>query len=761
MSVARIQPGLERIAALLKGVDFPWPSVHVAGTNGKGSVCHYASSMLVGNGVKVGKFTSPHLVDRWDCISINGKPVGEQEFLKIERHYHRLNARHDIGASPFEILTATAFTVFNEKRVKVGVVEVGMGGKLDSTNILNNQAVSVITKIARDHEGFLGNTLFDIASHKAGILRPGVPYIVNPSNESNVQTVIEDYARELGAGPQLTTNSFELGLNLYKRSRWKRATAHLLPFQLENLKLAVVAVVQMLQTIDRKMKPTELAKLLLSNTSMKNPGRQELVRVTPVFQNAGSRRNQVLVDGAHNPDAAAVLEAVVSETMRYGQTPAKERPVSGWPVTWVLAMTEGKDAQKYLATLLKPGDRVVTTTFGPVAGMPWVKPMDPKELLELARSVEPQITGLHVPLTGALRAICTAKYLSNQSAPWSPIVLTGSLYLVGDLHRELRSRSERTWWTDPDPVIAADRESFMTIQAEERERVGALLNSKKETVVDEPEDPTMDEQRRLQEELDALDREVDAIGIEEQRVAKEHSAVVHRIDDERLLSAAERLEREDHQFLAAHATPEELAAHLTRAEALKESLARAQMKAEIAVKERAKKIEQRRARKEKRELRKGRRLERARLKKEQAEKHRKAVLLSKRPSFKAVNNVSASSAKYQRATPVLPSKRSLKPSHPLRRQNRYKRNRDRFVNMLRNSKVARTREASASRPRQKAASQKAALPVLESKKTSTVSYEDLPIWRPEPLPQAGPVEAGEGRVRIRMHYRSKVRRVGT
>lgn len=500
--------------------------------------------------------------------------------------------------------------------MNVGVVEVGMGGRLDSTNILENQAVSVISKIARDHEGFLGKTLAEIAAHKAGILRPHVPYIVNSSNEPNVLAVIEEYAREIHAGPRLTTKSFELGLALYDRSRWARATTHLLPFQMENLKLAVVAVVQMLQTIGCEVKPAELAKTLLSNASMKNPGRQELVRVTPVFQNAGSRRNQVLVDGAHNPDAAVTLDTIVNSTMRYGATPAKERPASGWPVTWVLAMTEGKDAREFLATLLKPGDNVVTTSFGPVAGMPWVKPMDPKELLEVARSVEPQITGVHVPLLSPLRAISTAKYLSNQSAAWSPIVVTGSLYLVGDLHRELRHRSEQTWWTDTQPVVAADRESFMKIQAEERERVGAVLGSKKNVAIDEPEDPTTDEQRRLQEQLDALDREVEALEIEEKRVAYESSAVVHETDDQLALSAAERLERDDQEFLETHATPEELADHLARAEKLKDSLAVGQAKVAAATEERAEKIAERQARKEKRELRKQRKMERQNMAKE-------------------------------------------------------------------------------------------------------------------------------------------------
>ncbi|KAF2625321.1 FolC bifunctional protein [Macroventuria anomochaeta] len=615
--MAKIQPGLERIAALLKNVSFPWRSIHVAGTNGKGSVCHYASSMLVGRSLKVGKFTSPHLVDRWDCISIDGRPIEEGTFRKVENHFLKVNKTHQIGASPFEILTATAFTIFNDRNVEVGVVEVGMGGKLDSTNILTNQAVSVVSKIARDHEGFLGNTLAEIAGHKAGILRPAVPYIINSANEANVQTVIQDYARAIGAGPRLLSTSFELNSRLYDTSKWQRATASLVPFQQENLKLAVVAVMQALQTMEQETRPTELAKTLLLNAKKHHPGRQEMVYATPVFRKATERKNHILVDGAHNPDAASALDDFIRINLRFGSSPAKERPASGWPVTWVLAMTEGKDARQYLATLLKPGDKVVTTTFGPVDGMPWVKPMDPRELLEVAKSVEPQITGVHVPVMGPLRALCTAKYMSNQMAPWSPIALTGSLYLVGDLHRELRSRSSRTWWTDTDEATAADRESFLKVQAEERKRVDAILSSKKAGAASEPEDPDTDEQRKLQEELDALNREVQRLEIEEKRLARDHSAILDTPEDEQSLSAAERLEREDRRFAELHSTPEQIAAQIARAEKAEADLARHAEKLEAAAKARAEKTERRTKQKERLEERRARKKEKRQFEAEQ------------------------------------------------------------------------------------------------------------------------------------------------
>ncbi|KAF1928570.1 FolC bifunctional protein [Didymella exigua CBS 183.55] len=648
--MAKIQPGLERISALLKDAAYPWKSIHVAGTNGKGSVCHYASSMLVGRSVNVGKFTSPHLVDRWDCITVNGKPVPETKFRIVEKHVLGVDKKLSIGASPFEILTAVAFTCFHDAKVEVGVVEVGMGGKLDSTNILNNQAVSVITKIARDHQDFLGNTLSEIAAHKAGILRPDVPYIINSANEANVQSVIDDYARSIGAGPRLVSTSWELQKRLYDASKWQRLTSTLLPFQQENLKLAVVAVMHVLETLakrpentpnssrpentpnssspkhmkpkDKSPKPLELAKTLLLNAKQHHAGRQEFVHATPVFKEASQRKNHVLVDGAHNPDAAETLNEFVHSHLRFGQSPTSERPANGWPVTWVLAMTAGKDAHRYLATILKPGDKVVTTTFGPVDGMPWVKPMDPRELLEAAKSVEPTITGVHVPVLGALRALCTAKYMSNQIAPWAPIALTGSLYLVGDLHRELRPRASKTWWTDTTTAAKADREAYLAIQAAERERVRAALKPG----ANARGDSAAEERAKLQAELEALDFEFQGLEIEEMRLLKNQTTTLGLTDDGTALSAGERLELEDRRFAERHSTPEQLAAYLERAEKAKAALARQNAWMESQKKAREEKLEKRLVRRQRLEDRRERKTNKRKLVKQEKERRRDGAL---------------------------------------------------------------------------------------------------------------------------------------
>ncbi|KAH7094722.1 Mur ligase [Paraphoma chrysanthemicola] len=523
-----IQPGLERIGQLLKNVQFPWKAIHVAGTNGKGSICQHAAGLLARRSIKVGKFTSPHLIDRWDCIMINNKIVNHHQFSKVEERFLQASKEENINASPFEILTATAFTLFNEAGVEVGVIEVGMGGKLDATNILNNQAVSVISKIARDHEGFLGNTLEEIAKHKAGILRPNVPYIVNPMNEYHVHDVIDAYAKEIGAGPRLHGDTIELKRSIYSSNDWRKFAEPARPFQRDNAVLAIVAVQETLKSINRPMKPDTIASEVATKRNSLNLGRFHQLNVEPVFGNERGRGHKILVDGAHNPDAAlALAEYVKSNQMRTLRTLASP-PRSGKSITWVLAMTEGKDAEKYLSTLLSPGDNVITTSFGPVDGMPWVKPMAPEDLAKRARRAVPGITALAMPVRGAIRALCAAKYLGGGD---QPIVLTGSLYLAGDFYRELRAvgglkstymggkgkspASLPLFWTNED--FKADLAVFKKMHKQEQERVNRFLSGQATDTIsvgDDTETPSQ-RKRRIQDEVAELEKQIQDLEVEE------------------------------------------------------------------------------------------------------------------------------------------------------------------------------------------------------------------------------------------------------
>lgn len=187
------KPGLQRIRKLLDVIGNPHlilPVVHIAGTNGKGSVAHMTASVLRKHGLNVGLYTSPHLFNLRDRFRINGVPVPEDFITEFVERY-RTHIK-EIGASFFEVCVAMAFHFF--KGLDVAVVEVGMGGRLDATNIVSNTLVSVITSIGFDHERFLGRTLSAIAREKAGIIKYGVPVVVGPNIPDDAFEVIRRIA---------------------------------------------------------------------------------------------------------------------------------------------------------------------------------------------------------------------------------------------------------------------------------------------------------------------------------------------------------------------------------------------------------------------------------------------------------------------------------------------------------------------------------------------------------------------------------------
>ncbi len=172
------KPGLDTTLALDHHLGCPhqaFKTIHVAGTNGKGSVSHTLAAILQAAGHRVGLFTSPHLVDFRERIRVNGEMISEQEVIDfVEEHRHFFEPLHP---SFFELTTCMAFWYFKKQEVDIAVIEVGLGGRLDSTNIIT-PILSVITNISMDHTQFLGSTLAQIATEKAGIIKPGVPVVV-------------------------------------------------------------------------------------------------------------------------------------------------------------------------------------------------------------------------------------------------------------------------------------------------------------------------------------------------------------------------------------------------------------------------------------------------------------------------------------------------------------------------------------------------------------------------------------------------------
>jgi len=202
------KPGLQNAIALMECLGNPqnkFNSIHVAGTNGKGSTAHLIAAVLQSAGYKVGLYTSPHLVDFRERIRINGQPVPEQEVTAfVEKISDPQSPINQINPSFFEITMALAFDYFAKQQVDFAVVEVGLGGRLDATNIIT-PILSVITNIGLDHTEFLGNTLAEIAREKAGIIKPDVPCVIGETDPETAPVFIEAAKRNRIYGDGLET----------------------------------------------------------------------------------------------------------------------------------------------------------------------------------------------------------------------------------------------------------------------------------------------------------------------------------------------------------------------------------------------------------------------------------------------------------------------------------------------------------------------------------------------------------------------------
>lgn len=407
--------GLGRISRLLEHTVLPWRAVHVAGTNGKGSVCAYVSAMLRAGNIPVGRFTSPHLIDRWDCITINEKVVDQNLFLETEQEVEKYNEIEGIGASEFELLTATAFTLFAQQKIRVGVVEVGMGGAEDATNVIRDPLVTVITKIGLDHQAFLGKTIEEIARNKAGILKHGVPCLIDGTNARPALEEIQKRAIECHAGtlvyvPQDRSERQATLWNILSRDEYEAHQQIHISLAYEALSIA----------LGSSHTTHEVSRLLPAVRNTVWPGRLQ----TMCIRHLTGRTECILLDGAHNIQAAEVLQSYVNRKIRQ----------VNHPVTWVIAISSGKGVRELLACLLKPNDRLIACEFTTVAGMPWVKPVKAQEIVSVAKSI-----GLENAFTCGRPDVTGVLDQATRQAQGGPIVVAGSLYLVSDVLRALRA----------------------------------------------------------------------------------------------------------------------------------------------------------------------------------------------------------------------------------------------------------------------------------------------------------------------------------
>ncbi len=417
--------GLERIQKLLADLGNPHhsvPVIHVAGTNGKGSVCAYLSAVLTEAGYRVGRYTSPHLVDWNERICLNEQPISTEALSELLLQVQAA-IPEDSEDSPtqFEVITAAAWLYFAQQQVDIAVMEVGLGGRLDATNVCR-PIVTIITSLSREHWQVLGPTLADIAREKAGILKPGCPAVVGQL-PPEAKAVVEQRINELACPtvwvkpavelppptppyqggeqeelPSFTKGGTKGGFQMH----WAdyEGIQYPLPLlgeiQLSNSAIAI-ATLQILSSQGWQIPEKAIASGMAKTTW---PGRLQWT----TWQN-----HRLLIDGAHNPAAAIALRQYV-DTLNI-------------PVTWVMGILSTKDHAEIFEAILRSGDQLY------LVPVPDHSSADPNALATLAASICPELADCHTYpdlFTGLQGATSNIAEASERL-----IVLCGSLYLVG------------------------------------------------------------------------------------------------------------------------------------------------------------------------------------------------------------------------------------------------------------------------------------------------------------------------------------------
>ncbi len=294
------RPGLSRITELLALLGNPerdFRAIHIAGTNGKGSFCSMLESVLRSAGYRTGLFTSPYLEFFEERICLNGFPIEKHELAEIVTYISGFCRKMTDHPTEFELLTAIGFEYFKRKKVDIAVIECGMGGRLDSTNVLPAPLLSVITGISLDHMAFLGNTVSAIAKEKAGIIKPGCPILFG-GNNLEAETVIRETAERLGSpyikkdGAQLSDIRYSLEGTTFNYRDIKNIRIPLLgAYQPENA-ATVIEAVTLLKKQGFVIPETSLKEGL---STVRWKGRFEILHHSPL----------VIFDGGHNEEGVA------------------------------------------------------------------------------------------------------------------------------------------------------------------------------------------------------------------------------------------------------------------------------------------------------------------------------------------------------------------------------------------------------------------------------------------------------------------------
>lgn len=413
---AGMKPGLEFMRECLEALGNPqerFLSVHVAGTNGKGSTCAILEQGFRTLGLQTGLFTSPHLVKVNERVRLNGVPVSDENFDRWLSQVQDIE--QDLSRLPtfFETLTAVAFLAFAESGVQVAVLETGMGGRLDSTNVVT-PLVSVVTRVDMDHQQYLGNTLSAIAGEKAGILKQGRPAVIG-AQALEADAVLRSRAESLdcplclapltvsisGRKQTLEGQRFLLSTDAVEIGRVQ--TPLMGVYQLENIATAVAALEVAADQLGLPL-PAEVLKQTLAE--VKWSARAEVLSLDP----------PVLLDVAHNPGGAAALSELLEEI--FG------RKAKG---TFVLASMEDKETQKVIRILAPWMEQCWCVTVGAD------RSRLPSDLVAMAARED--VNASEMPLAQAEALVERGEFSGSFACVTGSVYLAGAWLADGPCHR--------------------------------------------------------------------------------------------------------------------------------------------------------------------------------------------------------------------------------------------------------------------------------------------------------------------------------------
>jgi dihydrofolate synthase / folylpolyglutamate synthase len=406
LEVVGIKLGLDQIRSLTDQLGRPqdsFQSILVAGTNGKGSVTAMIERGLRAAGYRTGRYTSPHLIDLEERFVVDGRPVSPVDLDGVLDRVRAASARLPAPPTYFEATTAAAFEIFRNAPVDVAVLEVGLGGRLDATNVVTPAAVA-ITSIDFDHQAYLGNTLDAIAREKAGVIKPGC-LVVLAANPAIVRTVVGETCQQqrapltyapddVGVETRLNDGQIEIDLTTPRQEYGAVRLGLRGRHQVDNA-IASVRLLEELSVIGLFSVPADAIRTALQDVTW--PARLELVRF---------HDHEVLIDGAHNPAGARALTAYLREA--YGRR-----------LPMVVGIMRDKKIDELLLALAPAASHFVFTAPG--TG----RAATPEELLSTAGHVAPQVP--------AITRARPSEALTHAMSLGAPVVVAGSLYLAGEI----------------------------------------------------------------------------------------------------------------------------------------------------------------------------------------------------------------------------------------------------------------------------------------------------------------------------------------